>query len=109
MQAFTDLVNTKDVEEELDNSDFWINQGREEEDGYNLAELCVTLGSKEALTILVRLGCHMDMINPVTGYSALHRAAEIGNPDLLSIILQTSIHTFDFDTKKLQFVYFIPR
>ena len=99
MQSFTDLINRKDVEEELDNPNFWINQGREEEEGYNLAELCVTLESKEALSTLVRLGCHMDMINPDTGYSALHRAAEAGKPELLSIILRTSNHTFDVNVR----------
>ena len=99
LQSFTDLVNSKDVEEELDNPNFWINQGREEEEGYNLAELCVTLESKEALSTLVKLGCHMDMINPDTGYSALHRAAEAGKPELLSIILRTSNHTFDVNVR----------
>ena len=99
MQSFTDIVNSKDVEEELDNPNFWINQGREEEDGYNLTELCVQWEAKEALSTLVRLGCHMDMINPVTGLSALHRAAELGKPDLLSTILKTSHHTFDVNVR----------
>ena len=99
MQSFTDLVNSKDVEEELDNPNFWINKGREEEEGYNLAELCVSWEAKEALSTLVRLGCHMDMINQNTGYSALHRAAEAGKPELLSIILQTSNHTFDVNMR----------
>ena len=99
MQLFTDIVNSKDVEEELDNPNFWINQGREEEDGYNLTELCVQWEAKEALSTLVRLGCHMDMINPVTGLSALHRAAELGKPDLLSTILKTSHHTFDVNVR----------
>ena len=99
LQSFTDLVNNKDVEDELDNPSFWINQGREDEDGYNLAELCVTLESKAALATLVRLGLHMDMINTDTGYSALHRAAEMGKPDLLSVILQTTNHTFDVNVR----------
>ena len=99
IQSFTDIVNSKDVEEELDNPNFWLNTGREEEGGHSLAELCVEWGAQDGLSTLVRLGAHLDLVNPATGYSALHRAAELGKPDLLSTILKTTNHTFDVNTR----------
>ena len=90
IQSFTDIVNSKDVEEELDNPNFWLNTGREEEGGHSLAELCVEWAAQDCLSTLVRLGAHLDLVNPATGYSALHRAAELGKPDLLRTILRTT-------------------
>ena len=99
MQTFTDAINSQDIEDELDNPNFWINKGRQEDEGHNLAELCILHNNSEALATLVRLGVHMDLLNPVTGFSALHRAAELASPHLLSIILRTTKHTFDVNTR----------
>eukprot|EP00092_Neocalanus_flemingeri_P034714 GFUD01037775.1.p1 GENE.GFUD01037775.1~~GFUD01037775.1.p1 ORF type:complete len:1056 (+),score=250.31 GFUD01037775.1:1102-4269(+) len=99
IQTFTDLINNKEVEDQLDNPHFWVNSGRKEEDGFNLAELAVQYESKEALSTLVRLGVPMDLLNPITGYAPLHRAAEEGKPEMLSIMLETTKHDFDINAR----------
>ena len=99
IQSFTDIINSREVENELDDPNHWINSGREEEDGLNLSELCVQMDIKDALSTMVRLGVNMDLVNPVTGYSSLHRAAELGKPDLLGIILKTRNHIFDVNAR----------
>jgi len=99
IQTFTDLINSKEIEDQLDNPSFWVNSGRKEEDGLNLAELAVQYEYREALSTLVRLGAPMDLINPITGYAPIHRAAEEGKPDMLSIILGTGRHDFDVNAR----------
>jgi len=99
IQTFTDVINSREIEDQLDNPNFWVNSGRKEEDGLNLAELAVQYDYKEALSTLVRLGAPMDLINPITGYAPLHRAAEDGKHEMLAIILGTKRHDFDVNAR----------
>eukprot|EP00090_Calanus_glacialis_P022890 TRINITY_DN35239_c0_g1_i2.p1 TRINITY_DN35239_c0_g1~~TRINITY_DN35239_c0_g1_i2.p1 ORF type:complete len:1056 (-),score=229.38 TRINITY_DN35239_c0_g1_i2:74-3241(-) len=99
IQTFTDLINNKEIEDQVDNPHFWVNSGRKEEDGFNLAELAVQYDYKEALSTLVKLGVPMDLLNPITGYAPLHRAAEDGKPEMLSIMLGTTRHDFDVNAR----------
>ena len=99
IQTFTDVLNTKEVEEELDNPNLWLYSGSKEEEGLSLAELCIDLEKQQALSTLVRLGVQMDLVNSVTGYSPVHRAALQGKPQLLQIILQTEQASFDVNTR----------
>ena len=54
---------------------------------------------KEALTMLVKLGVPMDLLNPITGYAPIHRAAEEGKPELLAVMITTNRHDFDVNAR----------
>lgn len=99
IRTFTDLINSKEVEDQLDNPHYWVNSGGKEEDGFNLAELAIHYENREALSTLVRLGAPMDLLNPITGYAPVHRASEEGKPEMLSIILETTRHDFDINAR----------
>lgn len=99
LQSFTDLINCKEVEDQFNNPHFWVNSGRKEENGFNLAELTVKFEYKEALTMLVKLGVPMDLLNPITGYAPIHRAAEEGKPELLEVMITTNRHDFDVNAR----------
>ena len=99
IHTFTDVVNTQEVEQELDNPSFWLYTGSKEDEGLSLAELCIEHENKAALSTLVKLGAQMDLLNPLSGYSALHRAAERGRPRLLEVILKTESKSFDVNSR----------
>ena len=99
LQTFTDVLNTQEVERQLEDPGSWLYSGGKEDEGFSLAELCIELEKKTFLSTLVRLGVQMDLLNPLTGYSAVHRAAERGKPHLLEIILKTENKSFDVNTR----------
>ena len=99
MQTFTDVLNTEAVEAGKEDPDFWVNSGRKEDEGLNLGELAVVQDSALAISTMARLEIPLDLVNPITGYSALHRAAELGKPDLLAQILKTGRQDFDVNSK----------
>ena len=99
MQTFTDLLNTEAVEGGKEDPNFWVNTGRREEEGLNLGELAVVEGNATAISTMARLGIPLDLVNPITGYSALHKAAELGRPALLAQILDSGRQDFDVNSK----------
>ena len=54
LQTFTDVLNTKEVEEELDNPNLWLYSGSREDEGLSLAELCIDLEKEQALSTLAQ-------------------------------------------------------
>ena len=99
MQTFTDILNTEAVEGGKEEPNFWVNSGRREEEGLNLGELAVVHGNATGISTMARLGIPLDLVNPITGYSALHRAAELGRPALLAQILDSGRQDFDVNSK----------
>ena len=99
MQTFTDILNTEAVEAGKEDPNFWVNSGRREDEGLNLGELAVVQANATAISTMARLGIPLDLVNPITGYSALHRAAELGRPSLLAQILESGRQDFDVNSK----------
>ena len=97
LHTFTDVLNTEVVEEHRDDPTFWVNTGRKEEDGLTLAELAVVHHNQEALATLAKFQIPLDLTNPISGLSALHRASEMGEPGLLATILDG--HDVDVNVK----------
>lgn len=86
LRSFTDLINTKDVEDNCDSSEHWINLPVSEE-GATLLEIAVKDRMKSFLDVLVRSGARADLVSVTSGISPVHLAAELGNMDLLKVLL----------------------
>ncbi|XP_023324174.1 transient receptor potential cation channel protein painless [Eurytemora carolleeae] len=99
LQAFTDILNTKDVEEGVRDQVSWIYSPIKSEKSLNLVELCVEEDNLEFIRTLVRLGVHSHLLNTITGYAPLHRAVLLGKHEIVKLFIDNSRTEFDVNSR----------
>jgi len=85
LQAFTDLLNTEEVQAGAASPDHWLNQSAES--GASLLELAVREGRRQEAAVLVRVGALVDRVGVNSGLTPLHVAVEKGDLDMLKLLL----------------------
>ena len=88
LRAFTDLLNTPDIEAGAASLHHWLNKPADLETGQSLIEVALSLGRWRFVEVLVNLGARLDIVSSASGFAPPHFAAVNNRPELLKLFLK---------------------